>query len=71
MDRRNQSARTALFQRTKRRIALRVRAVCGGMPAEEFDALVSRMATVEIKYAMRKTADFFREKGMEGRSEPS
>lgn len=39
------------------------------MTAEEFDALIIRMATVEIKYATRQTADFFREKGMEGQSE--
>ena len=51
------------------RIAARVRVACREMPAEEFDALISSMATVEIKYAIRQTADFFREKGMEGRSE--
>ena len=69
MDRRNHRARTALFERTKRRISSRVRVVCAEMPPEEFDALVSRMATVEIKYAVRRSADFFREKGMEGRSD--
>lgn len=57
-----------MFERTRARIASRVRVVCGGMAAEEFDALVNRMATVEIKYALRQTADFFREKGMEGQS---
>jgi len=66
MDRRNHPARAALFERTRRRIASRIRVVCVGMPSDEFDALVSRMATVEIKYAVRKTANFFREKGMEG-----
>lgn len=69
MNRRNEPARTALFEQTKTAIASRVRVVCDGMTAEEFDALVTRMATVEIKYAVRQTADFFREKGMEGRSE--
>ena len=68
MDRRNHPARIAVFERTKRRIASRLRVVCAEMPSEEFEALVSRMATVEIKYALRKTADFFREKGMEGAS---
>lgn len=69
MNRRNESARKALFERTKARIATRVRVVCREMPAEEFDALINRMATVEIKYAIRQTADLFREKGMEGPSE--
>jgi hypothetical protein len=37
-------------ERAKSAIAFRLRAVCAGMPAEEFDALMEHMAEVQIKY---------------------
>jgi hypothetical protein len=58
LNRRNDEIRRTLIERRKQEIALRVRPVCRHMPSDEFDELVERMATIEIKYAMRRDAVF-------------
>jgi len=57
MDRRQEPARSELLSAVKKRLADRLRDVCAGMPAVEFDALVARMADIEIKYARRRADD--------------
>lgn len=39
------------IEHTKSAIAQRLRRVCAGLSAEEFDHLIERMARVQIKYA--------------------
>ena len=39
------------LQRVRSDIERRLRQVCAGMPADEFQALVEQMATVQMKYA--------------------
>lgn len=53
-DRRVEPTRSALLSRTRSSIARRLRAVCGDLDSREFDELVERMATLEIKYAQRR-----------------
>ena len=40
--------------RVKHAIAQRIRRACAHMDSWEFDALVERMANIEIKYSMRR-----------------
>jgi hypothetical protein len=54
MERRTDQARNALYIRTKMAIAARLRRACQDFDEEEFDALVERMALLEIKYSMRR-----------------
>jgi hypothetical protein len=54
MDRRVDPARAALLLRTKSSIANRLQRSCRHFAPDEFDALVERMAQLEIKYSMRR-----------------
>ena len=58
LNRRNEEVRRTLIERRKQEIAQRVRPVCQNMPSDDFDQLVEQMATIEIKYAMRRDAAF-------------
>lgn len=58
-NRRFEEARVALLRRAKGEIATRIARVCGDMSAPDFDALVTHMAELEIKYAMRRSEDLF------------
>jgi hypothetical protein len=49
-DRRKQLERRARFEEIRREISERVRDVCRGMAPDECDALLSRMARVQLKY---------------------
>jgi hypothetical protein len=49
-DRRQRPERRARFEEIRREISERVREVCHGMAPEECDALLSRMARVQLKY---------------------
>jgi hypothetical protein len=62
VERRRREIREARLESTKAEIAERVRNICVGLSPEEFDALVTRMASVKIKYALRRTADFVNER---------
>lgn len=53
MERRSEPVRADHLVRAKASIASRLARVCSDLPKEEFDALVERIALVEIKYAMR------------------
>lgn len=44
-----------VFARTRAVIAQRLRKVCEHFPAAEFDALVHRAATIELKYRALST----------------
>ena len=59
LNRRLESIREERLNRAKSEIAERLRNVCREMPAEEFDALVTIMAEVQIKYTMRRSSDLF------------
>ena len=59
LNRRSEIVRQDLLNRAKLEIAERIRCVCTGMPAEEFDVLVSHMAEVQIKYTLRRSVDLF------------
>jgi hypothetical protein len=54
MDRRAEPLRTDRFERKKKDVSLRLRAVCKNMSPEEFDALVERIVLVDMKYATRR-----------------
>ena len=54
MDRRTEPARSALFVKTKLAIARRLDRSCRHLDPREFEALVDRMALVEIKYSVRR-----------------
>jgi hypothetical protein len=43
----------------KREIADRLRSVCPGVPDDEFEQLVERIARVQRKYEQRRTEAFF------------
>jgi len=51
-DRRRWPERRARFEEIRTEIAARVRAACRGMSAEECEALLSRMARVQLKYEL-------------------
>jgi hypothetical protein len=53
VDRRVEPARTERVQRMKAAIAARLEGVCCNFPREEFDAMVERLAVLEIKYTQR------------------
>jgi hypothetical protein len=61
MDRRRQESRLERFARTKQDIAERLAAACADMSSNEFDALVTHMAELQIKYTLRRSADLFPE----------
>ena len=61
MERRALKKRAELFERTKADIAKRLRAVCASSPHEEFQALIARMATLNIKYSQRRDILLFAE----------
>lgn len=54
MERRALQRRRELFERTKSEIAKRLRSACAGLRDEDFEALVARIATVNIKYSQRR-----------------
>ncbi len=43
------------LEATRRRIAERIRPVCGDMHEEEFETMVTRMALIEWKHAQETT----------------
>ena len=49
-DRRRRPERRVRFEEIRKEIAERLRDVCRGMTADECDALLSRMARVQLKY---------------------
>jgi len=51
--------RQGLLDRVKAKIADRIQRACAHLSPADFDALVTRMAHVEIKYSTRRTADLF------------
>ena len=61
MERRALKKRSELFERTKAEIAKRLRPVCASSPDEEFQALIERIATVNIKYSQRRDILLFAE----------
>ena len=61
MDRRRQESREERFERTRKDIAERLAVACAGMSSDEFDALVTHMAELQIKYTLRRSADLFPE----------
>lgn len=54
-DRRVEPARSEAMSATQAAIAGRIRRFCGHLTEPEFDALVSRMAMIEVKYTMRRS----------------
>ena len=59
LNRRIDALRQERIERTKSEIAARIRRICDGMSPAEFDALVSDMAEVQIKYSLRRSTDLF------------
>lgn len=57
MNRRDELSRQKLLDEKKANIGGRLRGVCADLPSREFDALVERMALVDIKYAKRRIED--------------
>jgi len=51
-ERRRRPEQRARFEEIRTDIAERVRAACRGLPAEECEALLSRMARVQLKYEL-------------------
>lgn len=49
-DRRQRPEQRARFEEIRTEIASRVREACQGMTADECDALLSRMARLQLKY---------------------
>ena len=47
-------ARTEIVDREKDAVIQRLIRVCNDMPPHEFEALVPRMAEIEIKYRLRR-----------------
>lgn len=56
-DRRQRPEQRARFEEIRREIARRVRDVCSSMAPEECDALLSRMARVQLKYEVVSLPD--------------
>lgn len=52
-DMRRQFERTIAIDTAKRDIARRLRRICANLSEGEFDALVQRMAEVDVRYRMR------------------
>ena len=59
MERRVEMVRRELLDRVKARVAARIQSVCTHLPDHEFQALVTRIAEIEIKYSTRRTEDLF------------
>jgi len=55
-----EAARRELLASTTRKVAERLECVCDYMNAEEFTAFVRRVAEIEIKYSMRRSAALMR-----------
>jgi hypothetical protein len=53
VERRIEPARTERVQRMKREIRERLEGLCCHFPSDELDALIERMAILEIKYTQR------------------
>lgn len=70
LNRRIEQLRQERLERAKSEIAERIRNVCDGMSAEQFDELVTHMAEVQIKYTLRRSSDLFPD-GWDGRSPKS
>lgn len=51
-ERRQRLERRARFEEIRGEIAARVRGLCRGMTPDECDALLSRMARVQLKYEL-------------------
>ncbi len=51
-DRRQRPERRARFEEIRMEVAARLRDVCRGMSPEECEALLSRMARVQLKYEL-------------------
>jgi len=58
-ERRVEAARESILLREKQSIAERVRCVCQWMTEPEFDALVTRMAEISIRFRLRRISDYF------------
>ncbi len=43
------------LESTRKRIAERIRPVCGGMSEEDFEKMVARMALIEYKHSIEST----------------
>jgi hypothetical protein len=56
-ERRQRPERRVRFEEIRAEISERVRAVCGGMTPEECEALLSRMARLQLKYEVVGLAD--------------
>ena len=56
-DRRQRPERRARFEEIRIEISERVRAVCRGMAPEDCDALLSRMARLQLKYEVASLPD--------------
>lgn len=56
-ERRDHEGRRQRFDRMKADIARRLRPVCARMPEPEFDALVERIAAINIKYDARRIGE--------------
>jgi hypothetical protein len=56
-DRRQLPERRVRFEEIRREISERVREVCRGMAPDDCDALLSRMARVQLKYEVRGLPD--------------
>lgn len=56
-NRRQEVIRLDLLERTKQSVASRIARVCEHFPPDAFEALVTRIAEIEIKYSMRERTD--------------
>ena len=59
MNRRHEETRRLIFDNTRRRLEDRLKRVCGDLSSAEFDRLLDRMTTIEIKYSVRRRANHF------------
>lgn len=58
LERRSEGARRQTLERVKKAVAGRILRVCSHLDPAEFDALVTRIALVEIKYGLRAANDW-------------
>jgi len=58
-DRRVEPYRSNVMRMVKDDIAQRLRPVCAHLPPDEFDSLIEHMATVKIKFSLRRVEGFF------------
>jgi hypothetical protein len=56
-DRRQRPERRARFEEIRTEISERVRSVCRGMAQDDCDALLSRMARLQLKYEVASLPD--------------